>query len=50
MLDRLNELLAIPDPTELDATEQTVAVIQAALRTGTPRRPERGRGRVHRGH
>jgi integrase len=36
MLDRLNELLGIPDPAEPDAVEQTVAVIQAALRTGMP--------------
>lgn len=36
MLDRINELLAIPDPTEPDAVEQTVAVIQGAQRTGTP--------------
>lgn len=39
MVDRINELLAIPDPTELDAIEQTVAVIRAALRTGTPLPP-----------
>ncbi|MGH3761324.1 tyrosine-type recombinase/integrase [Actinophytocola sp.] len=36
MLERLNELLAVPDPAEPDAVEQTVAVIHAALHTGTP--------------
>jgi integrase len=35
MLDRLTELLRIPDPAEPDAVEQTVTLIQTALRAGT---------------
>src|SRR2546430_15489653 len=39
MLDRLNQLLAIPDPAEPDAVEQVVTVIHAALHAGMPLPP-----------